>query len=812
MINALYWLLAIELVGLIAFPVAFALLPRLADRGYSVAKPLGLVLISWLLWILGSLHLVPTTIYTLWGALGLFALASGWYAYHHRDEMLALMRRERRTILVGEGVFLLLYLVWVLYRAYDPSINTTEQPMDFAFLNASSLASYFPPEDPWLRGSDLPYYYFGYLMMGNLMELTSIPSQISYNLALALIPAMAGAAAFGLVYSLIRIHGGTASRGVAFALLAPVFLLVVSNMEGVMEFVRLRQWGTESFWDWVGIKDLGPAQSLSWRPNDYLWWWRGTRVIDSFGPTGAGLDYTITEFPYFSFLLGDLHPHVMSIPFILLFVSYSMNFFLTPVTLGKRWVRDNLPTVFAASLLLGALAFINIWDIVPFAVLWSALLLFKGAHQERGDWLKGLSLAWLPALATLALALILYLPFYSSLESQASGIFFVGEVATRPVHFLVIWGLFLVVVLPFLLLQAPQTFYKGMDKNSWMCAGCGHMNSAEADFCAECGGTSFVSREFWPRASVALVILFSSFFAWASWQLGWNTLGFGSADPISVVLERFLNTLPLALLLFVALYCLIRRAEDGNSPAIIFVLAMISLALLLIMGPEFLRLDDLFHNRMNTIFKLYYQAWIILAIASAFGLYFLSLAIQSTKGVYRLAMGGAVSLIGVLFLASLYYPVEAAFTKGGQFRGDVTLDGLAYVARDSQDEYDAIRWLQNNGREGEGVLEAVGDSWSAYSRISFSTGLPTVLGWPWHEHQWRGSPKPFEGREEDVRTIYATQDIAEATRLLEEYDIQYVVVGPRERSKYGTQGLSKFSQMGEVVFPGKDMNIYRVSQ
>ena len=214
MLSALYWLLVIELIGVIAFPLAFALLPRLTDRGYSVAKPLGLLLLSWPLWFLGSLRLVPTNSFTLWGALGLFALASGWYAYRRREEMMAFLRRERRPVLMGEGVFLLLYLAWVLYRSYDPSIDTTEQPMDFAFLNASSLASFFPPEDPWLRGSDLPYSYFGDLMMGTLPELTFVPSQISYNLALALIPALAGMAAFGLVYTLIRAHGASSSRAV----------------------------------------------------------------------------------------------------------------------------------------------------------------------------------------------------------------------------------------------------------------------------------------------------------------------------------------------------------------------------------------------------------------------------------------------------------------------------------------------------------------------------------------------------------------------------------------------------------------------
>jgi uncharacterized membrane protein len=285
-----------------------------------------------------------------------------------------------------------------------------------------------------------------------------------------------------------------------------------------------------------------------------------------------------------------------------------------------------------------------------------------------------------------------------------------------------------------------------------------------------------------------------------------------STSPLLVVSERFLNILPLALLLFVALYSLIRYVESGASSALVFVLALISLALLLILGPEFLRVDDLFHNRMNTIFKVYYQAWILLAIASAFGLYFLGSMGWPSRRILRMAMGGWWGLIGVVLIASLYYPVEAAFTKSGQFGGDTTLDGLAYIARGNPGEYAAIRWLQDNGKEGEGVLEAVGDSWTAYSRISSSTGLPTVLGWPWHEHQWRGSREPFEGREGDVSAIYTTLDTSEALRLLAKYDIQYVVVGPRERVSYGSLGLDKFSRVADMVFSQDNVTIYRVRE
>ena len=809
MANALTWLLAAELIGLIAFPLAFVLFSGLKDRGYSVAKPLGLILLSWPLWMLGSLHIVPTTPLTLWAALGLFAVVSGWFAMRRRAEMLDFVRRERRALLLGEVVFLVLYGAWVVYRVYDPSIDSTEKPMDFAFLNASILAGFFPPEDPWLRGHNLPYYYFGYLMMGNLTELTFIPSRISYNLALALIPAMAGSAAYGLVYNLTRAHGASSRKGMGFALAAPVLLLAVSNLQGALEFVRLRQWAPASFWEWLGIKNFGALEAASWRPTEHLWWWRGTRVIDSLNEQGGSLDYTITEFPFFSFLLGDLHPHVMSIPFVLLFLAFGLSTFVSPARLSARWVMERPGTVLVAALLLGGLAFVNAWDIVTFAALWAALLAFKAVRQEDGAWTRAMLQAWLPATATLSLAILLYLPFYVSLDSQATGILPVGEVGTRPVHFFVIWGLFLVALLPFLLRQIPQALSLGAGVSS------DGYPSADADNAAPAVQRSSLanlarSREFWPRATIALGVVLTPLFVWATWQLAWSTLTW-STDPLVVVFERFLNTAPLALVLFVSLYSLIRYAESGASPVMVFVLSIVSLALLLVLGPEFLRVDDLFHNRMNTIFKLYYQAWTLLAIASAFGLYFLNSTKPPSGSVYKWALRGWWVLAGGLFLASLYYPVEAVLTKGGN-GGENTLDGLAYIARSSPGEYAAIQWLQENGKEGEGIVEAVGDSWSPYGRVSSSTGMPTVLGWPWHEHQWRGSREPFEGREENVRTIYTTPDASEAVRLLKEYDVQYVVVGPRERSSYGLGGLAKFPRIGEAVFESEDVTIYRVRE
>ena len=166
--NVIRWLLVTEIVGLAAFPITFCLFNKLPDRGYSIAKPFGIAIISWISWILASLHIIPANKYTLLLLLILFTTANGYLAFKRKRELLAFIRREFKILLSIETLFLVFCLAWISFRLFDPNINTTEKPMDFAFLNSAIISDYFPPEDPWLIGHNINYYYFGYLMMANL--------------------------------------------------------------------------------------------------------------------------------------------------------------------------------------------------------------------------------------------------------------------------------------------------------------------------------------------------------------------------------------------------------------------------------------------------------------------------------------------------------------------------------------------------------------------------------------------------------------------------------------------------------------------
>ena len=243
---------------------------------------MGLILASYALWLLGLTGFIPNSQAAIIGILLLMAVVGGFIVRVHRLEMGRFLATERRTIIVGEVVFLAFYLLWLGIVSSAPAINHTEKPMDFAFLNGVLQARHFPPEDPWLAGHSISYYYFGHFAMALLTKLTGIVSSISYNLSLSLVPALAAIATFGIVYNLVRLSRGRRQTAVSCGVLGAVLLLVIGNLEGALEFVHLRGWGGEGFWQWVGIKGLeGAATGQGLFPDGHLWWWRATRVIDT---------------------------------------------------------------------------------------------------------------------------------------------------------------------------------------------------------------------------------------------------------------------------------------------------------------------------------------------------------------------------------------------------------------------------------------------------------------------------------------------------------------------------------------------------
>ena len=799
MFDALRWLITVELIGLAAFPLAFYLLPRLADRGFTLSKPLGILLVSYLFWLLGLAH-IPTVQPIAIALVLLMAALSVYIAYRNFDDLRDFVKREWRTIVIAEAIFLVFFISWTLFRSYDPFINHTEQPMDLALLSASINSQVGHPEDPWLRGEPVSYYYFGYWMMGALSQISAIQSHISYNLAIALIPAMSAMGIFGIVFNMVRMDkarsgvAGTdsmstvrASVSAALAdsthrklaiiagIAAALFLGIVSNLEGVLEFMRLNGMGSQGFYDWIRINDLpGPIDMppQSWTPPDFWWWFHASRVINTFDGVHF-IDNTIQEFPFFSFLLGDMHPHVMSIPFIALFVGIALNFYRLPSDFWRKY-RSVYPyaIVITAALVLGGLGFNNLWDMPTFAALLIGILALK-AYREGSDIPQSIALALFPVgLATLALAVLMYSPYLLDINAGVNGI---GVVIThtRAVHMFIVWGLFLTAITPFLL----ATFWQTTIQRDW-----------------------------------AAQTLTAGALAFAPWLL-WTLAYLPSDGSIEEVIGRFIGILPLTALVAIGVYNTLYLARQENEGGRLFATILAVLGLGLIIGSEFLFIRDFFNNRGNTVFKLYYQAWILLAAASAFAVYYWLSTIRGRTG-WRATFSYAWAAAFVLLLiGSLYYPLAAAKTKPDTPYAGRTLDGLSFVQQNRPAEYDAIAWLKQNAPPDAAIVEAVGE-WSDWGLVSRSTGLPTIVNWLGHQKQWRGgweifdADKPdvsralrdkyFDDRTAEVERIYTTLDPAEAQVILYKYDIDYVYIGQRERDKYGIEGIPKFDAIADA--------------
>ncbi len=345
LLPLILWYLVISLVGWLVFPLAYRLLPALADRGYAFSRALGWLLWGYIFWLLASLGILRNEPGGLTLALILLVGLSAWSLYKTgMQEILTWLRSQRRLVLAVEVLFLIAFALMALIRAANPEILGTEKPMELAFINAILNSPEFPPHDPWLSGYAISYYYFGYVLVAMLAKTAGTSGGIAFNLGISLVLALSAIGVYGLVYNLLaarRKQAGATSpvvHSLSLPLLGPVFIVLVANLEGFLHVLHTRGifWRANAagemvsrFWTWLDIKELNlpPEQPFSWIPARFWWWWRASRVLQDYSFTRNPIEI-IDEFPVFSFLLADLHPHVLATPFAFLGMALILNLVL----------------------------------------------------------------------------------------------------------------------------------------------------------------------------------------------------------------------------------------------------------------------------------------------------------------------------------------------------------------------------------------------------------------------------------------------------------------------------------------------------
>lgn len=738
------WVLVVQVIALAVMPLTARVFQFLPDLGYGASKTLALVLLGYGGWSLSMLGATTYTRATLVVLLVVVAIGC-WWRWGHACRV-GLLRRWRLTLML-ELTFLAAFGAAALVRAYNADIVGQEKFMDYAMMNAFLAATDLPTADPWLAGFGVPYYHLSYLLLGLPAKIVGTPGPVAYSLAVAFVFAATSMSVVSVVYAVVAapeaVDTGSFDRtALAFGWLGAVMVVLAGNLVGPLELLASAGWGGQDFWQTVGVRGLGPVASGGLLPSDRSWWWRASRVIPNIQPDG------ITEFPFFSFLLGDLHPHYSALPLNLLVVTLALAAWRRSSELGR-----GLETC-VASIVLGVLVAANTWDVPTFWGLYAAvgaLAAWRGRADRQK--VRPTLLAQLVPFVTAPIAIAPYLVGY---QSQPLGL---GVVLDRTpfASMVILFGPTLIVALSFAL---------------WMLVG-------------ESRASDATSR---PTVRAASSVLLGTV---------------ASVTALLVTGEATLATLGLLMACLLGAGWRWLRTDDssasGRAPGVLFTWLLLTGAIAILITVELMYLRDVFGSRMNTVFKFHYNAWLLLALGGACAL-----------GAIWRSSGGArdrtpwrtmsVALIASALLAGLVYPLTATWTKSNGFRGEPTLDGAQFLRRGNPADFDAIEWLRANNVGRPVVIEAVGPDYGEFARVSTFSGLPTVLGWIGHELQWRGERPEFGQRERDVEAIYhgaTREDILVRARP---YQARYLFFGSLEYERYGAEVQQRLKRLLPVAF------------
>lgn len=801
------WWLVVQALGLSALPLSLWFLRRLPDRGYSFAKAFGLLLTGYGAWLLSMLGVgafeswLLVLVALLIAGLGLALLGrDGW-----RSGLAELRARLPwigfQEVLFAVALYGGVWLRWYEFFGYGAGIQHTEQPMDLTFLSGILASQQFPPQDPWLAGYPINYYYLGYLLVAGLIRLAGVGVGVGYTLGFATIFALTAVGVAGIVRNLIELTEAASNHPASdiaaspvvecrawrpgrwlAPLLGVVLVLLAGNQAGALQVlagsekvVALEpQQLAQAVVNGVSrraVIDLPPpfpvgpgnfdsAQitpgNLGNRANFNRWWPSRAVWDDLPRPNGVSREYAITEFPFFSFLLGDLHPHVLSLPWSLLALALALNVLARNVAPDFR-TRGGWVQLALTGIVLGGLYAINSWDLPAYLLIYLGalvLLYLRLAPTPRGFfWPHFVQQAG----ATVVACYVMYFPFHLAFaaptEDSPIGI---SPARTGLVEFFVIFGLFCVPLVAYVIRHAFAT---------------SHTPSIDPPVLA-------------PRPTLLML---------------------GGVLLLGIVVGW-----PLFVLLPLAIWAIATAYTQREQPATAFVLWLFAVGALIVWGTDVIYLRDNYSSpRMNTLFKFYYQVWLLWGAVAAFAVWALMQRLRARSALWLLPTA-------VLLAGALVYPILGPSANPPAR----TLDGLAYLQQDAPGEAAAINWVRANTAPTAVIVQAPGVPYQAWTaRLASATGRPTLVGWTQHERLWRrGQPELVDqvaAREQDVRTLYTTTDPQLAQSILGRYNATYVYVGPNEQRLIQEQNappeaLTKFDSFMSRVFEQDGAIIFQI--
>ena len=707
-----WWLLA-GVMGMAAMPLTGRLFGEFDDKGWMFSKIVAIVVTGFLTWFLTAVKLLKFTTAACVGvslACGILFLFLG--KAQHKKGIECLPMDHLELVYWEEVLFLAFFLLWTYLAGFHPAAYGTEKFMDYGFMEAMMRSTTLPAVDLWYSEGTINYYYGGQYFAVFLTKLTGTKVELTYNLMRTFVAGLAFVLPYSLVYQMTKDRMGKKAAGAVgwkkavpqiSGILAGLSVSIAGNMHYVY-YGQIRPW----------------LQKLTGQEPDSYWFPDATRYI-GFNPDVE--DKTIHEFPCYSFVLGDLHAHVVNIMFVLLLLGLlyawvkmvrKRTYDIGEPGTKEFWEKHLLmPQILFAAVLLGMFRWTNYWDFVIYFVVTGGVVLFTNIvlMKGQGKWVIGVTAA--QAAEVLAIGTIVILPFTLNFETMVQGVA-VAQNHSLPHQLLILWGL----------------------------------------------------------PGILTVIFVISLLA--------EKLG----GVKNKTIYKFMKSLKLPDL---------------------FAMVMGLCAIGLVLIPELVYVRDIYENgnaRANTMFKLTYQAYIMFGMTMAYVIF--RMLVISYRKFLKVTAG--IALVCLVWTFGYFgTSVDSWF---GEVKDPSKYQGLnatAFLETDFPEDAAGIRWLKKNIKGSPVVLEANGDSYTQYERVSAMTGLPTVLGWYVHEWLWRNDVADLNTKSGDIELIYTSKDEKQVKDLLEKYNISYIFTGSCEREKYG-ENLNNdlLSGLGETVF--RDLN------
>lgn len=729
MFSFIQWWLVVFLLGIIYMPLTKVLFASFEDKGYFFSKVIGISISGYLMWLFSSFRIMKFTPISCIITVGIgiiinFMIAFGkkqWMKNANKIGRIQLPEKNWVDMIFRQEVlFFLLFLILVYIRGFKPEAYGTEKFMDYGFMTMMMRADYMPPQDFWFAGTNLNYYYVGQFMATYLTKLSFVPVAHGYNLMLMMIGALAYGLAYSIGYQLLRQLLGKVNRlNKEIQIFGGHISAIAVCFAGNMHYTVYR-WLEPFIRAFLGMEKNG----------EKYWFPDATRFIGYHPETN---DKTIHEFPAYSFVLGDLHAHVINIIFVLTVVGILlawMNHIRNKEITSKIKIREILhPSIWLIGFYIGLFHMTNFWDFPIYYVVSGSIILFSNlvVYNFKGR-------AWLitaiQGVTIMLFGKLLALPFTLKFDQISTSIM-LAENHTPWNQLIILWGLPIFTVMSF------------------------------------------------------LIFMISNHFRVLRKEIGLE--GKRSKHRLKFRIPTFMSKL---------------------NETDLFVLAIGLCAIGLVFIPEIVYVKDIYsgdHKRANTMFKLTYQAFILFGVSFGYiipRLFFLGESRKQKK--YAI-------LTFVLLTSSVFYMGNAVHRwYGNIFNYDKYegMDASAFRVEELPQDTLAVDWLNKNIKGTPVVLEANGDSYTKYQRVSVLTGLPTVLGWRTHEHLWKSDTILLEERAEDIKQIYTSTDTQQVKMLIDKYNVSYIYVGTLEKDKYSDLNHEMIQNLGEIVYPESGEKTY----